>query len=135
MTRQKQYYTYIMASLHRRLYTGLTNNLLQRAHQHRTGANEGFTKRYNITRLVYYETYDYVRDAITREKQIKGLTRSKKFALIESMNPDWNDLYLELDPDAIGEPVHANNDWLRPDTQKQDTVSVSPRGDSSLRSE
>jgi putative endonuclease len=136
MHTRKQYFTYVMASRTRRLYTGMTNNLLHRAHQHRTGAVEGFTKRYNITRLVYYETYDYVWDAITREKHIKGLTRSKKFALIESLNPDWNDLYLVLNPEAIGEnPRSSNQESISDDSCKNETRQVNRGGDSSLRSE
>ncbi len=95
----RQFATYIMASKTRRLYVGMTNNLVYRTYQHRTKAVEGFTKRYNMTRLVYFELYDYVQDAIAREKKIKRLLRSKKITLIESMNPDWNDLFPMLDPE------------------------------------
>jgi putative endonuclease len=109
---RKQYAVYIMASRTRRLYVGMTNNLVYRAHQHRTKSVEGFTKRYNITRLVYFELYDYVWDAIEREKQIKGWLRRKKIALIESMNREWNDLYLMLDPERTDPEIlrFAQND-------------------------
>jgi putative endonuclease len=112
MYSRKQYAVYIMASRTRRIYVGMTNNLVYRARQHRTEAVEGFTKRYNITRLVYFEFYDYVRDAIEREKQIKGWLRSRKIELIESMNREWNDLFLMLDPERTdGEILRsAQND-------------------------
>ena len=87
-----QYYVYIMTNRPDTLYTGVTNNLERRAHEHKHGAVEGFTKKYNLTTLVYYETTDGVRSAIAREKQIKGWLRSKKIALIESANPQWRDL-------------------------------------------
>ena len=78
------------------LYTGVTNNLLKRVYQHKNKLIDGFTKKYNITILVYYETHEDIRAAIAREKQIKGWLRKKKIALIESMNPEWKDLYSEL---------------------------------------
>jgi len=89
---EKRYYVYIMASRSRTLYTGVTGNLFHRALQHRKGEIEGFTKKYNISRLVYYETFKYIDRAIAREKQIKAWTRAKRLALIESMNPTWQDL-------------------------------------------
>ena len=88
----KQYFVYIMTSTSGTLYTGMTNNLERRVYQHKEKLIEGFTKRYNVTRLAYYEIFGDVRDAIAREKQIKGWRRSKKIALIESMNPKWKDL-------------------------------------------
>ena len=87
----KRYYVYIMASRSRRLYTGMTNNLERRVRQHKEQQIEGFTKRYNMTRLVYTEAFGEVQDAIAREKQIKGWLRKKKLALIESVNPGWDD--------------------------------------------
>ena len=78
------------------LYTGVTNNLLKRVYQHKNKLIDGFTKKYNITILIYYETHEDIRAAIAREKQIKGWLRKKKIALIESMNPEWKDLYSEL---------------------------------------
>ncbi len=88
----KTYYVYIMASKSRTLYTGVTNNLERRVLQHRRKLVPGFTARYNINRLVYYEVCGDPLAAINREKQIKGWTRLKKLALIESVNRDWKDL-------------------------------------------
>jgi putative endonuclease len=88
----KNYYVYIMASRTCTLYTGITNNVLRRAHQHKNHLYKGFTDKYNVNRLVYVETFSDPTSAITREKQIKNWNRSKKIDLIESMNPDWNDL-------------------------------------------
>jgi putative endonuclease len=78
------------------LYTGVTSDLSQRAYQHREGLTPGFTSRYGCKRLVFYERYERMDDAIAREKQIKGGSRAKKIALIEAMNPEWNDLYETL---------------------------------------
>jgi len=75
------------------LYCGVTSDLPRRVHEHRTGALEGFTKRYGCKRLVWYEPHARMDEAIAREKQIKGGSRAKKLALIETMNPDWLDLY------------------------------------------
>ncbi|MCL5773540.1 MAG: GIY-YIG nuclease family protein [Firmicutes bacterium] len=78
------------------LYTGVTNDLKRRAFQHKDKQIGGFTKHYNINRLVYYEIFDDVYDAISREKQIKGGSRQKKINLINSINKEWKDLYEEL---------------------------------------
>ena len=88
----KQYYVYIMTNSSRTLYTGVTDDLIRRAYEHRNKLIEGFTQKYNITRLVYYEITSDVRAAIQREKQIKGWLRKKKIALIEAANPAWKDL-------------------------------------------
>jgi len=88
----KQYYVYLMASKSHVLYVGLTNDLQRRVEQHKQKLVEGFTARYNITRLVYYEVTNDVHVALAREKEIKGWRRSKKVALIESVNPTWRDL-------------------------------------------
>lgn len=89
----KLYYVYIMTNRHRStLYTGLTNSLEHRVHQHKTKVVKGFTSRYHVDRLVYYEETDDVGAAIAREKQIKGWTRAKKITLIDSFNPRWLDL-------------------------------------------
>jgi putative endonuclease len=88
----KQYYVYILTSKSGTLYTGMTNNLERRVQQHQQKLIEGFTSKYNVNRLVYYETYNNVRDAIAREKQIKSWRRSKKITLIKTMNPKWRDL-------------------------------------------
>jgi putative endonuclease len=88
----REYYVYIMTNRSRTLYTGVTNDLARRVYEHKTKQTPGFTQRYNITQLVYYEATPDVRSAIEREKQIKGWLRAKKIALIESMNPGWRDL-------------------------------------------
>jgi len=88
----KQYYVYIMTNKSKTLYTGVTHNLERRVYEHKNKLVEGFTKRYNITKLVYYEETNNVHSAIEREKQIKGCLRKRKIALIESMNPKWTDL-------------------------------------------
>ena len=85
-------YVYILASRTKKLYIGVTNDIERRAWEHKTGMLEGFTKRYNIHKLVYYEHIDSIRDAIAREKQLKGWLRAKKIALIEEHNPEWDDL-------------------------------------------
>jgi len=91
--RQRFYYVYMMMSSSRRaLYTGVTGQFRQRVWEHKTGAVDGFSKQYHTTRLVYFEPYRYVRNAIGREKQIKRWRREKKIALIESMNPGYRDL-------------------------------------------
>jgi putative endonuclease len=92
LKREPCYFGYIMASRSLNLYTGITNNLYRRALEHKSGEVEGFTKRYRIDRLVYYETFRYVGNAIRREKQIKSWTRAKRLALIKSTNPTWQDL-------------------------------------------
>ena len=74
------------------LYTGVTNNLERRVFEHKTHLIEGFTKKYKISKLVYFEATSDIKVAIMREKQIKGWKRKKKIALIESMNPGWKDL-------------------------------------------
>jgi putative endonuclease len=87
-----QYYVYIMASRSRTLYTGVTNDIERRVYEHKQKLANGFTKKYNVTRLVYFEATDDIRSAIEREKQIKGWLRSRKIALVESVNPEWIDL-------------------------------------------
>lgn len=79
------------------LYTGVTSNLKQRIYQHKTKHFSGFTKKYNINKLVYYERFDRIEDAIKREKQVKGWLRKRKEELINSINPNWNDLSENLD--------------------------------------
>ncbi|MFA5134427.1 MAG: GIY-YIG nuclease family protein [Patescibacteria group bacterium] len=87
------YYVYILATKYNKmLYVGVTGNLEGRVRQHKRKEVPGFTQKYNITKLVYYEEYQYVLDAIYREKQIKGWLRKKKDMLITNFNPGWNDL-------------------------------------------
>ena len=78
------------------IYTGITNNLIRRVYEHKHKLINGFTKKYNVTKLVYYKVSKDVREAIAREKQIKGGSREKKIMLINSMNKGWKDLYEEL---------------------------------------
>ncbi len=88
----KEYFVYILTNKSGMLYTGVTNNLEQRLYQHKNKLNKGFTEKYNINRLVYFETTNDVTVAISREKQIKGMLRTKKLELIKSMNPCLVDL-------------------------------------------
>jgi len=85
-----------MASISRVLYTGVTNDLIRRVEEHKMEVKEGFTERYKCSKLVYYEYFVNIEDAIRREKQIKGLLRIKKIKLIEQDNPQWRDLYKDL---------------------------------------
>ncbi|MFB6320893.1 GIY-YIG nuclease family protein [Saccharicrinis sp. FJH54] len=90
------YYVYILtSSRHAVLYVGMTNNLIRRTFEHKLGKTEGFTKKYKVNKLVYYELFYHVDDAINREKQIKKYNRKKKEELINSVNPDWKELYSE----------------------------------------
>lgn len=90
---EKQYYVYILASkIYGTLYTGVTSNLIQRIYQHKNGVFEGFTKKYSVHRLVYYEIHADIYQAITKEKRIKTWNRQWKINLIEKTNPQWLDL-------------------------------------------
>jgi putative endonuclease len=88
----KEYFVYILSNKSGILYTGVTNDLERRLYEHKNKLNDGFTKRYKITRLVYFETTYDITAAISREKQIKGMHRSKKLELIKTMNPGFIDL-------------------------------------------
>lgn len=88
----RPYYVYIMSSLSKVLYVGVTNNLERRVYEHKQGETPGFTSRYNVNRLVYVEVFNDIRYAIMREKQIKSWRREKKVALIKAQNPSWSDL-------------------------------------------
>jgi len=93
----KQYFIYILASKRNgTLYLGITSNLLKRVYEHKNNLIEGFTKKYNVHNLVYYETYSDIYDAIAREKGIKKWKRHWKIELIEKSNPKWEDLYYRL---------------------------------------
>jgi len=102
MTKNRTYYVYILSSLSRVLYTGVTNDLERRLYEHKNHILPGFSDKYNVNHLVYYEEYQYIADAIAREKEIKGWVRKKKVALIEAENPTWADLAAdwELDGDV-----------------------------------
>ena len=93
-----QYYVYLLTNEKGNvIYTGVTNDLLRRVYEHKNHLDKGsFTAQYNIEKLVYYETTNDVESAIAREKQIKGWNRKRKNKLVESKNPNWNDLYDSL---------------------------------------
>ncbi len=93
----KAYYVYIMANRRNgALYTGVTSDLLKRVYQHRTGITKGFTQKYGVKMLVWYETTQEIMPAIMREKQIKAWQRKWKLELIEKSNPDWRDLWYDI---------------------------------------
>ena len=96
---QSQFSVYILASYSRVLYTGVTRDLLRRIHQHRVGEIPGFTKKYQVTQLVYFEQSTSARFAFDRERQIKGWTRERKIRLIESVNAGWLDLARDWFPE------------------------------------
>ena len=97
------YFVYILSSDTKTLYIGVTRDLEKRLYEHRMGLIEGFTKRYNIKKLVYYEETSNVKTAIDWEKQLKGWRREKKIRLIESKNPRWKDLFM-ADPSVPSGP-------------------------------
>ena len=90
----KNYFIYILTNNHNKvLYTGMTKSLMRRVWEHKAKLIDGFTKKYNIDKLVYFESFDNPSDAIKREKQIKAGSRKKKLELISNFNPRWEDLY------------------------------------------
>ena len=94
---EKKGYTYILFSKRNgTLYVGVTSDLIKRIWEHKNKIIEGFTKKYNVDKLGYYEIFDDIENAIIREKQIKSWSRKKKLFLIESTNPEWNDLYEKI---------------------------------------
>jgi putative endonuclease len=97
IVRRKQFFIYIMTNKNNTtLYIGVTSDWKRRVFEHKNKLVEGFTKKYNINKLVFYEVYDDINNAIAREKQIKGGSRAKKIKLIEEMNCKWNDLFEEI---------------------------------------
>jgi len=93
----RRFYVYMLTNFKNTvIYTGVTNDLMRRVFEHRMKLRDGFTKRYNITKLVYYEEFVDVKNALTREKQIKGGSRRKKVELIDKFNPEWRDLFEEM---------------------------------------
>jgi putative endonuclease len=104
---ERLYYVYILASASRVLYTGVTNDLQRRVRQHKEKRVPGFTQKYNVTQLMYFEMFGDVRLAITREKQIKAWTRAKRIALIESKNPHWKDMSEEWSSAVLLVPQKA----------------------------
>ena len=94
--REYQYFVYIMASLSGTIYIGVTNNLIRRVYEHKHNLMEGFTKKYQCHKLVYFEQTDNIESAILREKQLKNWNRKKKEFLIKIKNPHWKDLYFDI---------------------------------------
>ena len=102
----RQFYGYILSSLSRATYVGVTNNLLNRVWQHRNEGGSRFAKKYRIDRLVHFEVFSDSYNAISREKEIKGWRREKKVKLIEANNPDWRDLAIDWEiPSSATQPV------------------------------
>lgn len=104
------YYTYILTNKNQTvLYTGVTNDLVRRCFEHKNKLVKGFTEKYNVDKLIYFEVFDFVDFAIKREKQLKGYSRIKKIDLINKMNPEWKDLYnngrIET-PHSFSDPKH-----------------------------
>jgi putative endonuclease len=100
---QRCYFVYILSSLRGTLYVGLTDNLWKRVQEHKDGVFDGFTRKYKINRLMYFETYDIATIAADRERKIKKWRREKKIALFAKSNPQWKDLTPEI-PQIIGFP-------------------------------
>jgi putative endonuclease len=90
--REYNFWVYILASRSHQLYVGLTNSVSRRMDEHRAGQPGAYTAKYNINRLVYFEYHQYILNAIAREKELKDMSRAEKIALIESVNPTWQDL-------------------------------------------
>ena len=114
----KNYWVYIMSGRTRTLYVGVTNDIERRTYEHRNKSVPGFTSKYGLDRLVYFEEHADIRDAIEREKQIKSWRREKKVALIKSLNPRWRDVSLDW---QLNEAVGSSDKSLRVDP------SASPR--------
>jgi putative endonuclease len=91
----KKYFVYVITNRSKTLYIGVTNNLVRRVREHKLGGGSSFTTRYRLDRLVYFERFDFIQNAIEREKEIKGWRRIRKIALILSVNPAWRDLSVE----------------------------------------
>lgn len=107
------YYVYILTNNYNKvLYIGVTNNLLRRTQEHIRELNSGFTQKYNAKKLVYFETFEHMNDAIAREKYLKGKKRQTKIALIEEFNPEWKDLF----SDSVDGTLHIRSG--RPSPEK-----------------
>jgi putative endonuclease len=112
----RRYFVYIMTNRSKTLYTGVTNNLVRRVREHKEDTGSDFAAKYKLDRLVYFERFDGIRNAIEREKRIKGWLRIKKIALIVSINPEWKDLSLEwyehhaFQPEAATGKLHLRQE-------------------------
>ena len=114
MRTQKIYFVYIMTNRSKTLYAGVTNSLIRRVREHKSGIGSEFAARYKLDRLVYFERFEDVHRAIGREKEIKGWLRIKKIALIVSVNPAWRDLSLAwYERRAFQPDASASNDSLK----------------------
>jgi putative endonuclease len=105
---QKKYFVYIMTNCSKTLYTGVTNSLMRRVREHKLGIGSSFAARYKLDRLAYFERFDDIRNAIEREKEIKGWLRIRKIALVVSVNPEWKDLSAEWYEGHQYEPQKAS---------------------------
>ena len=100
----REYWVYILANFHQTLYIGVTGDLEARVYQHKNHVLPGFTRKYGVDRLVYFESTNEVEAALAREKQLKGWLRSKKVALIETANPTWEDLAASWFEQGVADP-------------------------------
>jgi putative endonuclease len=118
-SQQYEFFVYVVSSRSRTLYIGVTNDLHVRVLQHREKKPGSFTARYNIDRLVYFERFQYIRSAIAREKELKDWNRARKIALIESVNPTWEDLAAYLRPESERKTTADSSASLRNDKQRE----------------
>ena len=114
MRSPKTYFVYIMSNRSKTLYTGVTNSLIRRVREHKMGTGSLFATKYKLDRLVYFERFEEIRNAIEREKRIKGWLRVKKIALIVAVNPAWRDLSLEWYERHAFQPGRALSRTLNP---------------------
>jgi putative endonuclease len=133
MPPEYDFFVYILASRSHQFYVGFTNSMHRRIKEHRAYTNGAYTARYNIDRLVYYEHHQYVLNAIAREKELKDWSRKKKIALVESINPTWQDLSLEWDdpsPVTYADALAATADLsatLRDDKRERENTQTAGR--------
>lgn len=117
------YYVYILTNMHHFvLYTGVTNDLERRCKEHRQKKVKGFTQKYNVDKLIYFEVFDFIDSAIAREKQIKGYSRAKKIALIDQFNKQWKDLFIN---GKIENPCARNSERIPDCGRSEDTPIMS----------
>jgi putative endonuclease len=120
----KYYFVYILSNdAGTVLYIGVTNNLPRRIYEHRAGFIEGFTKKYKTHKLVYFEDFTDINNAIASEKKVKGWTRAKKIALVESKNPTWKDLFLQLEEYTFTLGIKNRDSSALPQNDKQRGVA------------
>jgi putative endonuclease len=105
---KKRYYVYLLASLSRTLYVGMTNDLERRVYEHKNNLVPGFTSKYRINRLAYFEEFDTPLAAIEAERRLRGWTRARKIELIQQQNPNWRDLSESWEPPIHGPAVNES---------------------------